>query len=477
MVSRYLEMIHDMYETMDSILITNKEGIIEYCTLMDAGFNSIRNEDYMGKPILEVYPELTRETSTHFEVMRTGKPILDKVQTVTDRDGRTLTFLSNTYPIIHNGEVLGGIEGTLVLDKSGSPVMKSKRINRQGENGEKLFGLEDIITENPEMKKTKEKVELVAEGESPVMVIGDTGTGKEMIAQSVHTHSLRRNGPFISLNCSAIPANLLESTLFGTVKGSYTGAENRKGLFELADRGTLFLDELNSMDISLQGKILKAIEEQRVRRVGGEREIGIDIRMVSAMNEDPYEVIERGQLRRDLFYRLGVVQINLPLLKDRPEDIMLLANFFVDRYRKATGRKVAGISAIVETIFLNYDWPGNVRELKNAIEYAFNVMKDDVLTLHDVPEHILYEKKQIREAKSGADHRQAADNSKTAGGGAAWRRELSDGRTINQVVEDFERKILESTLTEAGNITDAARELHISRQALQYKMTKYGLSK
>ena len=218
------------------------------------------------------------------------------------------------------------------------------------------------------MLTLKDTVQRVAANTSPVLIWGETGTGKELFAQSLHSHSSRARGPFVAQNCAAIPTTLLESTLFGTTRGSYTGAENRKGLLKQADGGTLFLDEVNSMDLSLQAKILKAIEEKRFRPVGGEQDVHSDVRIVSAMNVDPITAVREGLLRRDLFYRLGVVQLALPPLRKRPEDIPLLTDFYVEQYNRNMGRAISGVSELVRNALLAYDWPGNVRELRNAVE-------------------------------------------------------------------------------------------------------------
>lgn len=269
MFGNCLEQLSNIYDSVDSIMITNREGIIEYTAVIDAGKCSIGNEGYTGRHLLEVYPDLTEAESTMFRVMKTGQPIVDEIQTVTDWNGMTMTISCSTYPIELGNKIIGAVEGVILLDPEGSPRSKDiqKRQNAKLQE-DRLYCLDDLITEDPYMKKVKQQIRRAAEGGSPVMLIGDTGTGKELAAQSIHSHSRRADGPFVSQNCSAIPMGLLESTLFGTARGSYTGAEDRRGLFELADRGTLFLDELNSMEISLQGKLLKAVEEQKIRRIG-----------------------------------------------------------------------------------------------------------------------------------------------------------------------------------------------------------------
>ncbi|MDD6042588.1 MAG: sigma 54-interacting transcriptional regulator [Eubacteriaceae bacterium] len=454
-----LERFSDMYDRLDSIMITDKQGVIEYSALFNDDDKSVKNEGYTGKNILDVYPELTEETSSHYRAVKYKKPIIDEVQCLTDINGKCLRFLSSTYPIIMDGEVIGAIEGTVYLSSDGEPYRKET--NKYFKNTPKpgqLYCLDDIITADERMEEIKERVERIAAGESFVMICGETGTGKELVAQSLHTHSARHKHPFISQNCAAIPAGLLESTLFGTTRGSYTGAEDKKGLFELANNGTLFLDEVNSMEISLQGKILKAIEEQKIRRIGDEKEIKINVRVVSAMNEKPEEAVAEGRLREDLFYRLGVVQIRLPKLSERKTDIQILTRHFIEKYNQETGKHVKACSELVKKAFMNYPWYGNIRELRNAIEYAFNMVQGDEITIGDIPEHILYEK-----------------NNQEQNNMSNWFSMMKEGTPLTSVVNEFEKMIISEIVKENPTPTEAARALNITRQALNYKLQKYNI--
>ncbi|QHI72514.1 sigma-54 interaction domain-containing protein [Aminipila terrae] len=456
MITKYLEKMTYIYNTMDSVLITNIDGIIEYCAVFDEKDSSIKNEGYTGKYLLEVYPELTKETSTHFRAMKTGKAIIDEIQTVIDFNGIKRTFVSNTYPIEVDGKIVGAIEGTVILSDAGLP--NSKRFKDSKVNTESgLYTIDDLIGKSNRMLVVKEKILRAADGDSSVMIIGETGTGKEIVAQAIHSHSKRKNQAFISQNCSAIPASLLESTLFGTVKGSYTGAEDRKGLFELADKGTLFLDELNSMNIELQGKILKAVEEQKIRRLGSEKERKIDVRIISALNEEVDEVLEKDKIRKDLYYRLGVFQINLPLLKDRKEDIPLLIKYFINYYNKKGKRNIENCSELAERLLIDYEWPGNVRELKNVIEYAFNMSKGKDITMTSLPENFLYNKKEDTHYTEQLN----------------WEKALEEGHSLASIIDNYESRIIKKILSGSSNITEAADKLGVSRQVLNYKIKKY----
>ena len=326
--------------------------------------------------------------------MRTGAPVLNEKQELTDFYGRRTILVSSTFPLEYSGELIGTMETSVFYHKDAQLDGKNHWLANPHKG---LFRLDDIITQNPEMLTLKDTVQRVAANTSPVLIWGETGTGKELFAQSLHSHSSRARGPFVAQNCAAIPTTLLESTLFGTTRGSYTGAENRKGLLKQADGGTLFLDEVNSMDLSLQAKILKAIEEKRFRPVGGEQDVHSDVRIVSAMNVDPITAVREGLLRRDLFYRLGVVQLALPPLRKRPEDIPLLTDFYVEQYNRNMGRAISGVSELVRNALLAYDWPGNVRELRNAVESAFNLCTGATVQLNDIPRYIFYHEEEAGE--------------------------------------------------------------------------------
>ena len=297
----------------------------------------------------------------------------------------------------------------------------------------------------------KKKIRKIAKTDSYVLIQGKTGTGKEIVAQSIHFASGRSDKPFISQNCAAIPANLLESTLFGTEKGSFTGAITNKGLFELADGGTIFLDEINSMDISVQSKILKAIEERSIRRIGGHKNISTDIRIIAAINEDPFEAIRNNRLREDLFYRLNIVSLKLNELKDRKNDIKLLTDYYIHFYNDMMKMKIKGLDEKVEKIFLSHDWPGNVRELRNVIESAFNITETATITAEDIPDYLVTDLCEVN-----------ADREEVAG--------------YEDMVREFESRLIRDALKNSRSKAEAARNLNLTRQTLNYKMEKLRIS-
>lgn len=317
------------------------------------------------------------------------------------------------------------------------------------------YTLDDLITRDPYMLSVKEMIRKIAPAGSSVLIQGDTGTGKEIVAQAIHYERLRQGQPFISQNCSAIPASLIESTFFGTEKGSFTGATSSKGLFELANGGTIFLDEINSMDFALQGKILKAIEDQKIRRIGGHDLLPIDVRIIAAVNEDPFSAMERQKLRADLFYRLSVNSLYLSPLKEREGDIDYVTDFYLDYYSRKAGRSAACVTKEVRCVFNQYHWPGNLRELRNVIEGALNLASNQTITLSDIPRHI-------------AEHRKQMLRSERAAG-------YDTGLSYQQNLDCMERELLRGVLDRFSSKKEAAEFLGISKQAFNYRLNKLGL--
>ncbi|WP_300981150.1 sigma 54-interacting transcriptional regulator [Flavonifractor sp. An306] len=297
-------------EDTDGIVIVNRNGIVEYHRIsLDSYWCSQETE---GCHILELYPELDEDSSTILQALKTGKATYNVLQDINNRRGQRVLLESTTIPIVVDGQV------ECVVDSSKYHAIDQRVI--RGDSGG-LYTLDHIITQDTAMLTLKERIRNVAPLDSSVLIYGETGTGKELVAESLHSEGKRSGKPFVSQNCAAIPSNLLESLFFGTEKGSYTGALTRKGLLEEADGGTLFLDEINSMEIGLQAKLLKVLEEKKVRRLGGSRDIPFDVRIVAAVNEDPAKLIREHRLREDLYYRLGVVRITLPPLRKRKGDI------------------------------------------------------------------------------------------------------------------------------------------------------------
>jgi DNA-binding NtrC family response regulator len=254
---------------------------------------------------------------------------------------------------------------------------------------ESIATIPNMRGEHPKMKEVFRVVAKVAPSSSTVLIVGESGTGKELIARAIHDASPRRDKPFIAINCAAIPDTLIESELFGHEKGSFTGANAREiGIFEAADGGTVFLDEIGEMNVAMQAKLLRAIQEKEIRRVGGKVNIGLDVRLVSATNKELEQEIKKGAFREDLFYRLNVIRVNLPPLRERGSDIKTLAEFFLEKYGKAAGISMDGISKQTLKLLMNYSWPGNVRQLESVIERSILMAESNYIEPEDLPTEI-----------------------------------------------------------------------------------------
>jgi len=263
---------------------------------------------------------------------------------------------------------------------------------------EEKFGLEGLVGKSPQMIKIYDLIETVSQTDTTVLVYGESGTGKEMVANAIHLRSSRKGRPFIKVNCAALPETLLESELFGHEKGAFTGAfKQRKGRFEMADGGTLFLDEIGDISQTVQVKLLRVLQERQFERVGGNETLSVNVRLICATQRDLKEEIRKGSFREDLYYRLNVVPILLPLLRERSEDIFLLADHFINKFSKKMGKEITGLSEEAKTILLKYTFPGNIRELENMLERAVALIKGKVIQAYDLPEEICGQASPVRD--------------------------------------------------------------------------------
>jgi two-component system response regulator PilR (NtrC family) len=323
--------------------------------------------------------------------------------------------------------------------------------------------LDNIIGVSPTIEKLKQTIRTVASTQSTVLIYGESGTGKELVARAVHVCSPRATDPFVSINCGAFPETLLESELFGYVKGAFTGAnQNKRGLFEVAGGGTIFLDEIGEMSLTMQVKLLRVLQERCVRPVGGTDEIAIDVRVIAATNRDLERQVAENQFREDLYYRLSVIPITVPPLRDRREDVPLLVNHFVKKYAGGAGRNIAKVEPESLSALAQYHWPGNVRQLENTIERAVALETGDQLTV-EMPA----ERPRARAAAAGA----GTDGMSVTTGAV-----LPEGMDMEKYVADIERSLLKSALQQANGVqTRAADVLKISYRSFRHLMKKYEL--
>ena len=312
---------------------------------------------------------------------------------------------------------------------------------------ESKYGLEHIIGQSPSMQEVFDTIRQVAPSRATVLIQGESGTGKELVAHALHQLSPRNKGPFVAVHCAALSTTLLESELFGHEKGAFTGAaERRRGRFELADGGTLFLDEIGEIDAALQVKILRVLEERRFERVGGQETIDVDVRLVAATNRNLKKLVEEGKFREDLFYRLDVVTVTMPPLRERPGDLPLLVQHFIQSLARENEKKIDGITPDAMQALAAHEWPGNVRELRNAVERMVVLARGDRLTLRDLPPN-------LREGAPAAAPR-----------GGALSLEANEKQMIVRALKAHD-----------GNVTKAAADLGISRRTLHRKLNEYGL--
>jgi two-component system response regulator PilR (NtrC family) len=325
----------------------------------------------------------------------------------------------------------------------------------------RLTGLDNIIGQSPKMRAIFDLIQTIAPQTSRVLITGESGTGKELVARAIHENSLRAQAPFITINCGAFPETLLESELFGYMKGAFTGAnENRKGLFEAAHGGTLFMDEIGNMSLTMQVKLYRVLQEGKVRPIGSTEETDVDVRIIAATNKEFEKEIAEGRFREDLYYRLSVIPIQLPALRERREDIPLLARHFLERFRKSMEKPVEGLSPEAVRRLESYDWPGNVRELENTMERAVALETSGEISLRVLPDRI-------------AGYASSANSGAAAGGDLTF---PPEGLDFEKEIAETERRYLQAALEKSGGVrTKASDLLKISYRSFRHYAKKHNL--
>lgn len=462
----------DVLGYVDSMMIVDKNFNILYTNRFNPRFNrgAMENEyqSYYGKRYLEVYPDLDPHESTMIECLKTGRVISRESQTFTDAFGRFYHTRNITYPLIRYGEVVAAMELSQDITSVGDLKNVNKKApSRQDTASNKVIkdtiSFNSIITNNKDMLENIRKAKLFALDDNPVLIYGETGTGKELFVESIVRHNIKRSKKFITQNCAAIPENLFESILFGSTKGAFTGAENMAGLFEMADGGFLFLDELNSMPKHLQAKLLRVIQDRKVRPVGGTIEKSIDVKVITAMNRDPLQLIKENILREDLFYRLSSDAIYLTPLRERKEDIPLYIDYYIEQFNDKYEKSIQKLTPNLRSILLKYHWPGNVREFRHVIEAMVNTSDENVLSTKNLP---IYLKEAIDIKAEGHENKNKADNA------------ISFKIPIKEALERVEKEYIIKALTHCGgNVSRAAEILGIPRQTLKFRMDKLKIEK
>lgn len=441
------------------IIACDAQGRIIFYNDHAAAHEGLRAKDILGKKLEDVYHHDTG--SNIRKVLATGKALVDVEARYRTAAGKALHSFGCIYPVYRNGALVAVFAVCRYSDSVRQLLIRSMELQKQlfAEskarcNGTK-YTFDDICGSSDAIREAIAIGKKVAFSPSAVLIYGETGTGKELFAQSIHNAGNQKGEPFVAINCSAIPASIMESILFGTERGAFTGAEKRGGLFEEAGRGTLFLDEINSMPLELQGKLLRVLQERTIRRVGGRREIPVHCRVVSSANVDPRQCVASGVLRRDLYYRLSTISLRVPPLRERGEDAVLLAEEFCCKYARIYGKSQIQISAECRAMFAQYPWPGNVRELEHIVEQAVVMLDDNTLTMRSLPPH-------MRPAAQRA-HAQAPDDTPAQ---------------LNEILRRAERQAIEHALAcNDWNVTRAAAALGLARSNLQYRIKKLGLQR
>ena len=440
----------------EGIHIVDEEGKTIYYNESMGRMEGLNPKEVIGKTVVEYLKGVEEESSTLMNALSSKKKITDVVQHYRSHNGKKVTTINTTIPVMHNCTTIAAIE--IAKDMTQLKELNEKLCKLQSLSGasNKHFSFNDIIGNNELTKKAINKAARASLANSSVLIYGETGVGKEVFAQSIHYSGVRKDKPFIPINCAAIPSTLLEGMLFGTVKGSFTGAENKKGLFEEANGGTILLDEINSMEPFLQSKLLRVLQDGYIRPIGSNNVIDIDVRVIATLNEEPEKLIRDGKLRKDFYYRLSVIRIDIPSLRERKEDIPLLCTYFLEYYNKVLGKNVNKIDEEVIKTFNDHDWPGNIRELKNVIQGAM-----------DMAENIPILTKEYFESNAEKNISISIEED-----------DVYDlkGNSLLEHLENIEKDIIAEALEKNNyNISKTSNELKITRQNLQHKIKKYKL--
>ncbi|MBO9131028.1 sigma 54-interacting transcriptional regulator [Bacillus sp. 165] len=458
------KLYHILLNEIDvGIHVIDEEGktIIYNRKMME--IESMDSKDVLYKNPLEVFAFQKNQSSTLIEALKLGKTRKNIKQTYFNNKGKEITTINDTFPIIDNGKIKGAIE----IAKDITRLRQSIKANVL-RNQHTRFTFHDITGNSEAVHIVIEEAKRAARTSSSILIVGETGTGKELFAQSIHNESSRAAKAFISQNCAAIPETLMESLLFGTKKGAFTGAMDNPGLFEEANGGTLLLDEINSLSPALQAKLLRVIQEKKMRRVGDIQEKDVDVRIIATINEDPVEAIAENRLRKDLYYRLSVVTLFLPSLRDRKEDILPLVQRFITKYNIQFDLQVKDIDEEVKELLYKHDWPGNVRELEHMVEGAMNLIEDkEIITPAHLPTRF------YRLAKKDSTTMDLLESASSIHPVSPI--DFSP-KPLKETMEDMERNYIQQVFeANQRNVSQTAKVLGISRQNLQYRLKKYNI--
>lgn len=460
--NRILKQILD--EVLEGVYVTDENEVISWLNRSAAEADGVDRKEVIGRSEAEVYQNISR---FHRLTAKTGRPLPRRRVHYYLPDGRRTDLLLTTKPFFEAGRM----KAIYTLGYDINHLRKLMGLAQEFEpgthSGSKIkdnqtrYVFSNIVGQSDVLKKTLKIAKKATLSRANILIIGETGTGKEVLAQSIHNAGPQAEGRFAAVNCSAIPETLLEGLLFGTAKGAFTGASDTPGLFEYADGGSLFLDEVNSMPVELQTKMLRVLQEKEVQRLGEKKPRRINCRILSAMNVDPASAVRDRTLREDLYYRLSTITIDLPPLRVRPDDIPLLLDHFIQKHAILPILKSSDLSPEVRRIFSSHAWPGNNRELEHTVEYILAMMEpgESIIEAHHLP----------------PSFHQASNKAKSAGDRSSDR-SPSPSLDLQSRLDDVERDIISTALADTdGNLTKASEKLGLSRQVLTYRIRRLGL--
>ena len=440
------EVIRDEMSTVletahEGIFALDRKGYVKHCNNRAAALFGTNKGDLIERHISSIMPG-----SPAIKVLDTGRGYIENEE-IFKVDGKQHHFIVTVKPFMSGDEIDGVVISFRDIEEAQKLVynFNTRKIKNT---------VDDIIGISENIMLAKKQALITARSNSTVLITGESGTGKEMFAKAIHYASAREDKPFVTVNCGAIPENLLESELFGYEKGAFTGAseKGKEGKFELADGGTIFLDEIGDMPLHLQVKILHVLQNMRFDRVGGSKSILVDVRVIAATNKDLEKLIEEGRFREDLYYRLSVIPLSIPPLRERKDDIKLLMYHFLKKYNSFMNRNIEKFSPEVEELYMDHDWPGNVRELENAVEYGTNMAFGNVITMEEVPARILRKEEEM-------DRFRNLD------------------RPLAEQVKLYEKEIITKKLKQHNGVKETvAKELGLSRATLYRKLAELDIN-
>jgi transcriptional regulator with PAS, ATPase and Fis domain len=446
------------------IVIDGRGKVIYHSRCLDCVFNQ-PSGNVFKKHFLDVclHPAFRRL----FEVLQTGAPVYQKQEHIEERE-----VMVDFLPVADQENILGAVARVIFMNKQpgGRKKTAGGEINHPEDKQESAglssyrFTIDQIIGASPQMIDLKETINKVSPRNSNILITGESGTGKELFAHAIQSASLRRYGPFIKINCAAIPDSLMESELFGYEEGAFTGGKKggQKGKLELANGGTVFFDEIGELSLPLQAKLLRFLQEREIHKLGCDSMVTVDVRVIAATNVHLEQYVKYKKFREDLYYRLNVVNLIIPPLRERREDIPELVRHSIEKFNRIFNLKVTGIDQEVLKIFMRYPWPGNIRELENVIERAFNVIEGDTIQLAHLPARLAG----IREHHK--NYAEKIQHNGTSG--------IEEGLTLADIMNETERMIIKKAIAlSEGNKSKAAKILGVTRPCLYKKMIKHDL--